>query len=305
MPRRNDDAGADDRRAAGDIRAHQVTRSTEDGVFGQPLDPDALEDAGAHEGAAPPETPPAASLDRWSPFATSIGRRVAVSCSLEPVVHLKTSRRIGYRIAARVQRHPDFAALTAAEFQRLAPIDLERIDFATIARGLDRLRPIAAQRKPPTLILPVANLSLQTRRGRATLVDLLRQARAFAEHGVICEVTGAEGAPSAAMQEAVTSLRPLCLRVIARLRVAPGADARHLKGVGLDGLSARCRAQTPAELMDALRSFVQANGYVAGTFMLYQLPSLELARAAAELGITHATLAPHRLKVVRLDDEPY
>jgi hypothetical protein len=290
--------------SVGDVRVHQVTRITEDGVFGQALAPAAVEAAGAREEGID-EAPAPASLDAWSPFATSIGHRVAVSGSLEPIVHLKSSRRIGYRLASRVQRQPAFAALTQAEFQRLAPIDLERIDLATIARGLDRLRVIAAQQKPPSLIVPIANVTLQTRQGRANIIDLLRRARAFVAHGLICELTGVEGAPVATIQEAVASLRPFSLHVIARLRPAAGGDARHLKGVGLDGLSARCHAQTRDELMEAVRSFVRANGFMAKTFLLYQLPSVELARAAAEFGITHATLAPHRLRAVRLDDEPY
>lgn len=289
-----------------DLRVHEVTRITEQGVFGQRLDVSQVEAAEALERSkAGQEEAEPVSFDRWTPFTTSTGQRVGVSCSLEPVLHLRNSGQIGYRVAPRVQHQPGFGALTHREFQRLAPSDIEKIDFATIARALDRVRITAAENKPPTLIIPVSYTTLQSRRGRATIIALLRQARTFVVHGLICEITGMEGAPAGSLQEAVRAILPLCLHVVGRLAEPRIEDARHLVGIGLGGLSARApRATDDAQLVNWVRTFVRSAGRVSKTLMLYQVNDLREARLVAELGVTHVTFAPQRLKVHFIDEEP-
>jgi len=290
----------------GDLQVHEVTRITEDGVFGQRLDVGAVEKAEAAERASRTEAAAQpATLDRWTPFTTTEGERIGVSCSLEPVLNLRNSDRIGYRIASRVQHQPGFGALTRREFQRLSSADLERIDFATLARGLDRIRSTAAANKPLTLIAPVSYATLQSRRGRATIIALLRQARDFVRHGVICELTGIEGAPAAQLQSTIAALAPFCLHVVGRLSDLAVDDGRHLVDVGLQGVTARCPPLTgAAQFAGWVKQFAKVGARVSRTLMLYQVADMPLATIAGELGVTHVTLMPQRLKVHFIDDEP-
>ena len=291
---------------AGELKLHEVTEITDDGVFGRSVDMRDVEQAERAKRAAapPPEAPARKSLDVWTPFMTSTGLNIALSASLEPVLALKTSGRIGYRIAARVHHKARLAALSRRELERLSPADIERSDFGAIARGLDRVIGAGAQSKPAALIVPVSHTTLHSRSGRATLIALLRKARTFVEVGLIAEITGIEGAPASQVLEGIAALRPLTLHVIGRIANIQRDDARHMIGVGLDGISARCpRLKQDSDFLDCVRNFAKANGRVGRGLFLYQAPDLARGRMAAEQGVTHITLAPQRLKVTFLDDE--
>jgi hypothetical protein len=292
-----------------ELKLHEVARITEEGIYGRPVSLADAERAEHSERARPAvtaEQPVRASVDIWTPFLTSTGLQVALAASLEPVVVLKTNSRIGYRIAARVHRRPNFASLSRREFERLAPADLERIEFGSIARGLDRLRAIAAKSRPPALILPVSSITLQNRARRATLVGLLRQARAFTDIGLICEITGVESAPPAALAESIAGLRPFAQHVLGRLSDIQRDDGRHLAGVGLDGISGRCPwFADDSDFTRCAETFVRANARIGKALFLYQVQDLYRGRMAGAVGVTHVTLAPQRLKVAFLDDEPH
>jgi hypothetical protein len=292
----------------GELTLHEVTRIDADGIYGRPVALAEAESADQSEKTRVAEAAPVAerpSLDTWTPFATTTGLKVALAASLEPVEMLKNGSRMGYRIATRVHRQPSFAALTRREFERLAPADLNRIDLGSIARGLDRLRAIAGPTRPPALILPVSYLTARGRNGRAALINLLRQARSFVEIGLICEITGVESAPTAALAETVAALRPFVLHVIGRISDIERDDGRHLVGVGLDGISGRCPTFVDdTDFTRCAETFVKANGRVGKALFLHQVQDMYRARMAGALGVTHVTLAPQRLKVAILDDEP-
>jgi hypothetical protein len=287
---------------------HEVTRIDESGVYGRPVDLAQAETEERSERTRTIAAPGRAgrpSLDTWTPFVTATGLRVALAAGLEPVVLLKTSSRIGYRIAVRVHHQASFAALTRREFERLSTTDLERIDFGSIARGLDRLRSVGAPRKPPALILPVSYATVQNRNGRATLISLLRRARSVVEVGLICEITGVEGAPPAALAEAIASLRPFAQHVIGRLSDIQRDDARHLVGSGLDGVSGRSPIfADDADFTHCAGGFAKANSRVGKALFLYQVQDMYRGRMAGALGVSHVTLAPQRVRAQLVDDEP-
>lgn len=295
----------------GELKLHQVSRIDHGGVYGRPIALAEAEQTEQSERRRLPATTPAdaerqrKSLDTWTPFSTTSGLRVALAASLEPVVVLKNGSRLGYRIATRVHHQPSFAALTRREFERLAPADIQRIDLGSIARGLDRMRSLAGSVRPPALILPVSFLTAHSRSGRAGLISLLHRARALVEIGLICEITGVESAPTGALAETIAALRPFVLHAIGRLSDIERDDARHLVGIGLDGVSARCPLfADDTDFSRCAEAFVKANSRVGKALFLHQVQDMFRSRMAGALGVTHVTLAPQRLKVAILDDEP-
>jgi hypothetical protein len=116
---------------------------------------------------------------------------------------------------------------------------------------------------------------------------------------------GVEGVPSASLHETVFAIEPFCLRVIARLSEPTGDDIRNLSGAGFAGVSARRQPHTgEAELFGWLNAYVRTVGRVAKTIFLHQVRDIREAHAVASTGVTHATLAPQRIKVHFIDDEP-
>ena len=279
--------------AVADIRVHSVIRITSEGVFGERLDVDAVEAEYAAASARSQEASAcSSSLDRWTPFVTSTGLKVGVTCSLEPALQLKSYRRIGYRVARQVMELPDGALLSRRELEGLAQRDLEKIDLATMARGIELVRSANLNVKPSVLVLPVSQATVQSRRGRALVAALLRQGRRDGQHGLICELFGFNGASIAALLETITALRPFCLHVIGHLDAHPAQDIRGLDATRLNGLSVQC----PPDIGDAAfigwaRSFVSLGRRVSKVLFIDQLPSLGHARVAASLGVSHATLA--------------
>jgi hypothetical protein len=290
-----------------DIRIHEITRIETDGIYGQRIDATEVEASQRAERCdAPLEGEAPTSLDRWSPFTTARGLGVSVTCALEPVLSLRSADRIGYRIAPRVQTLPALGALTRRQREILSATDLERIDFATIARALDRIRNTAAERRPPTLIVPISCATLQSRRGRGTSIDLLRNGRSFVQHGLICELLGVEGAPIGALREIVSAIAPFCLHVVARMSDAEFGSLAHLVGVGFGGVSVRCATRdSNAQFGEWVGRVLRGASCISKTVLLYQVADLGKVATARERGATHATLAPQRLKIHFIDDEPW
>jgi hypothetical protein len=238
------------------------------------------------------ERPHAASVDRWSPFVAANGCRVRVSCVLEPVFELRTYGRIGYRIARRVISMGEEEVLSPAELRNLSRADIQRIDLATIARGLDRLRAEASGERQLSLIIPVSYISLSHRSGRAALADQLHEAKALVQAGVIVEVCDIEGVPQAALLEAIALIRPFCMFLIGRLNGAPDNGLGNLQNTGLSGVSfdAPRVMSGDAEFMGWTRAAVQAAKRVAKSVIIYHLGSARQAGMAALLGASHASL---------------
>jgi hypothetical protein len=277
-----------------DLAIREVAAITAAGLQAAPVDVVALLAAADRESAEAAASPDEVNGDQWSPFLASDGRRVRVSCTLQPVLELKGYARIGYRVARRVLLLATDEVLPAAEHSRLTRGDLERIDFATIARGLDRLRSEAEGEAMPSLTIPVSYVSLSNQRGRAVLIGLFKQAQQAVQRGLICEVCDIDGVPQAALLAAISFIKPYCLFVVGRTAAAHDANIRNLRGAGLQGVSieAEDRFESDAEFFQWARGAIASAKTVAKSVLIYDLPNARCAALAATLGATHASIRP-------------
>lgn len=224
-------------------------------------------------------------------FTAANGRPLRVSCRLEPVLELKAFRRIGYRMARQVMDMETGQPLSVDETVRLTRADLERIDLATLSRGLDRLQAESEGAKELTLTLPVSYVSLSNPHGRKALVAYFKQAREAVLKGLVCEVTEIEGVPEVGLSAAFAAIRPYSLLLVGR-RAPPYGDSQILASVGLQGVSIEC----PAELSDDgefvawARQSTDAGKKVARSVMAFGVPSTRHLAIAAHLGASHGSL---------------
>lgn len=259
--------------------------------------------AAGEEGAAPElaigdlaaaanAQPARRSVDRWSPFVSVDGRQLRVSATLEPVYELKGFTRIGFRLIRRVIVTRTREELSVTAVAELSASDLLRVDLATIARGMDRVQADGEGEKQLSLIIPLSYASLASHRGRAELVQPLREADRHVTCGVICEICDIEGVPSGGLLSAVSLIKPFTLLVVGHLIHPTIQTLSRLKGAGLRALSIECpRGLSDAEFSAWAIRAVRPAKRVAGSVMVY---SVESARRAGELGLigaTHVSLA--------------
>jgi len=278
-----------------DIVVHEVRSITSGTIEGRRIDVAAVEAAltdQAADSAAPRDPAATMSLARGSPFVTNDGRRVRVSCTLEPLINLKTFARIGYRIRRRVLQLPDETALPSRDQSRLSRSDVEKIDMATLLRGLDRLNDDSGASKQPSLVLPVSYTSLTNTRGRGLILDVFERARSKVQAGLLCEICDIEGVPPGMLLAATSLIRPFCLFVIGKLNEPPARSLAALKNTGLQAVSYDWpqTATGEAEFIGEMRDLVAFTKSAVKTLIVYQLPSQRCAAIAAQLGATHATL---------------
>lgn len=277
-----------------DLRVCEVTRLSPTSLGGALLDPVHVEAAAAREAppAALPETEvPFTQRANWSPFVTTDGHSVRVSCALEPVIELKNHARIGYRLARRVLRVETETELSEPERQRLSRADIERIDLATIARGIGRLASEEGAQLP-SLIIPVSFITLSSLKSRALLVAAFKEAQTHVQRGLICEIVDIEGVPPSVLLAAISMIRPFCLFVVGHLRDPCDAATRDLKGAGLQGLSFDCAPNLDgdAQFLGWARSAITVSKRVTRSVMIYRLSGPRQAALADALGATHASL---------------
>ena len=278
----------------------QVTKITGGGIVAQHADFEASgPEADADDVDIDPEPPlaPAAdeasqqSVDRWTPFVASDGRQLRVSATLEPVFELKGFSRIGFRMVRRViAMHRDAEEeLSPQQVAMLSTSDLLRVDMATIARGIERLRSEGQQQL--SLIVPLCFTSLSSQRGRAAFVAQLKEAGSFVRLGVICEICDIEGVPPSMLLAAASLLRPFALLVVGRLAVTtPGAIAR-MEGAGMQALSFECpQGLGDAEFLGWAQGALGAAKRVAKSVLVYHAGNPTRAGALATLGATHVSL---------------
>jgi hypothetical protein len=276
-----------------DLTVREVTRITQDGLEAVLLDPAQVQAAAERETAKEIEREgPTGRVDRWTPFVASDGRTVRVSCRLEPVYELKHYSQIGHRLARHVLRMNTEDPLTPAELQNLSRTDIEKIDLATIARGLDRLRAEAGGQRDLSLIIPVSYITLSHLHGRASLAELFEEAKAFVRTGVICEVCDIEGVPQAALMTATSLIRPYCMFASGGLSAAPDHGVGNLRDARLRAVSFEAPEAivSDAEFFGWAKRSIRAAKQVARSVMIYRIASLRHAGIAGLLGASHAGL---------------
>jgi hypothetical protein len=234
--------------------------------------------------------PGARLLDRWSQFVATDGRQLRISATLEPVYELKGFTRIGFRMIRRVIVVSSGEELTSQQVSALSPVDLLRADLATITRGVDRLGAEGGEQQL-SLIVPVSFSSLASLRGRAELVEPLKQAGSLVKLGVICEILDSEGVPPGALLTATTLVRPFSLLVVGRLdRPSQGSIAR-LQGGGLQALSFECpKGMGDAEFFGWSSAAIAAARKLTKSVMVYGASSTQRAGTLASLGASHVSI---------------
>lgn len=279
-----------------DVGVHQVTRLTPEGLEARRVDVRTAAAMGAGQAdeiAGEPQPGSSDSLggaDQWTPFVTAQGVGLQVTTQLEPVMQLRGKRAIGLRLTNRVAHLRSGRQLRAPELARLATADLLRIDIAGLLKGLDALRQEDQRRL--TVIVPVTLSSLSHPVGRARIVTGLQEARAHVDGGVICELRLIEGAPSAALAQAVAIVRPYCLLVLGHLDEPSIGLARLLKGTGLNGVSTRVpQGLEGAAFIGWASAAIRSARHASKSVLLYGLSSERAMSTAITLGATHGSRA--------------
>ena len=258
----------------------------------------ALDAARTEPRVIPPEDSPLP--EAWNPFVAADGRTLRVSCVLEPVFELKTFTQIGFRITRRVISVPDGAELNAQALRNLTTADVERVDHATIARGVSRLRSEQGNAKQPTLLLPVSYTTLASQRGRAPLIARFKDATAGVEKGLVCEICDIEGVPGSALAAVAVLIKPFCLIVVGKLREAPARTPEDLRGVRLQGVAFEA-GQHPLdhqEFMTWAERAVANAKRVARSVIIHGLSGTEYLALAGLAGASHASLGAPRTGTV-------
>jgi hypothetical protein len=279
----------------------QVTKIARGRVDAQQMD--ARAEAAARRDAVAADPPESASadrtsdivavpsVDRWTPFVSNDGRHVRVSATLEPVFEMKTFSRIGFRMVRRVivMNRNDEEELSPPQVAMLSTADLLRVDLATIARGVDRLR--SESELSLSLILPLSFTSLSSQKGRAEFVAQLKEAGALVKLGVICEICDIEGVPPGALLAATSLVRPFTVLVAGRLLTPTPAVIHRLEGSGLQALSFDCPPGLgDAEFVGWASVTIAAAKRIAKSVLVYRAGSPKRAGLLASLGASHVSL---------------
>jgi hypothetical protein len=230
-------------------------------------------------------------VNRWTPFVAVDGRRLRVSATLEPVYELKGFTRIGFRMIRRVIVISTAEELSAQQVAALSASDIMRADLATITRGIDRLRAEAGGERQLSLIVPLSFTSLSSQKGRAELVEPLKEAGGLVRLGVICEILDVEGVPPGALLAAASLVRPFSLLVVGRMTGSTAASMERMKGAGLQALSFECpQGLGDAEFMGWATTTIATAKKVAKSVLVYRVSSPQRAATLASLGATHVSL---------------
>jgi hypothetical protein len=230
---------------------------------------------------------------RWNPFVASDGRTLTVSCVLEPLLEVRGFAQVGFRMRRRVV-DPEGRALDRKALSSMASVDIERVDLATIARGISRAMAESGNRKQPTLMLPLSCVTMASQRGRMAVGAALEVAAGAVREGLIAEITDVDLAASGAVLAATTLLKPYCRVLVGGLSAPPVSAPAHLSQTGLHGL-AFDGGEGPAALMPFKRwaqTRISTARKVAKSVVVYGLPTPSHAALAGLAGATHTSLGP-------------
>lgn len=282
----------------GALSVCRVTKLEGSELTATPIDPraamdgEAREVAAARAAAAAQADPTLLSPDRWSPFTAGNGKRVRVSCKLEPVFELKGNTRIGYRLTRRVVVEDTDKELSTDEVRNLTRGDLLKIDMATISRGVARLKSEQPEGQELSLIVPVSYVSLSTIDGRKVMKTAFDQARQWVLKGVICEVCDIEDVPQGPLLSVISLIKPASLLVVGHLSGDTPRVTSSLKDTGLQAISVVCphNLASDAEFLGWARETIKSVRRVTRSVMIYGCSSPRRVAMAGLMEATHASL---------------
>jgi len=231
------------------------------------------------------------SPERWSPFVAGNGRKVRVSCKLEPVFELKGNTRIGYRLNRRVIDVETDETMSPDAVRNLSRGDLLKIDMATISRGLMRLNAASEADQALSLIIPVSYITLSNHNGRNLLATAFNQARQKVLAGVICEVCDIEDVPQGPLLSAVSLIRPWSVFVIGHLFDETPRAASYMRDAGIQAVSMTCPTHIDgdAEFLGWAKDAIRAANRVSRSAMVYGCTPKRIALAGL-MGASHASV---------------
>ena len=230
-------------------------------------------------------------VNRWTPFVATDGRRLRVSATLEPVYELKGFTRIGFRMIRRVIVITTNEELSPQQVSALSTGDILRADLATITRGIDRLKGEAPGERQLSLTVPISFTSLSSSRGRAELMEPLKEASGLVRLGVVCEILDVEGVPPSALLSAAALVKPFSLLVVGRMTGASAGAMQRLRGAGLQAMSFECpQGLGDAEFLGWANATITAAKAVARSVLVYGVSSPQRAATLASFGATHVCL---------------
>ena len=287
--------GEDQMAAAGVL---QVTKITDGRLEAQRMDERAEVHAEGDEEEPPPpaaatpgEGTPGKTIDQWTPFVAADGRGLRVTASLEPVYEMKGFTRIGFRMIRRVIVIRSEEELSTQQIAMLSTADLLRVDLATVARGIDRLRGEPTGERQLSLVVPLSFTSLSSYKGRAEFVKQLKEAGSLVRLGVVCEISDVDDVPPGALLAATSLLRPFTLLLVGRLTNTEPAAIVRLEGCGLQALSFECpHGLSGAELVRWATVTIRAAKRVAKSVMIYRAGSPRDAATLGSLGASHVSM---------------
>jgi hypothetical protein len=278
-----------------DCRIREATGLEPGRIQVRELDPQSVVDAAREEvrRATPPRPSDEAEAARAdNPFTAASGELLRVSLRLDPLFSLSDFVQVGYRLNRQVIDEHSGEALSHEALSRLTTSDLEKIDLATIARGLSRLKSERAKAREPSLVLPVAFPTLASQKARRALIACLKGARETIPVRVTCEISRLEGVPPNALYSAVGMMKPFCDGVIGGVE-KPRRSAAGLRGSGLAGLAFAYTGPSSEDadrMIAALGPDLEAAAAVSNRVLLLGLRSARELSLAAILGASHATL---------------
>ncbi|WP_339914202.1 hypothetical protein [uncultured Brevundimonas sp.] len=274
-----------------DVIVHVVTRIENDSVLGDRLNP-----AAADEAASQAELSAADTTQRQTEFCLSDGRAARVSCTLEPLIQLKTGQKIGLRVNSRVMLTATGALLDAGERRSLSSRDKYLLDISAIARSIDRVQAEQAGDEVPILVVPIACSSITNQERAREIFDMLASMRLEVEHGILCELTDAEGASPVSAAAALTELKSHCMRVVVRGDTEnpdylPIAADRNISGVCYEAPKS---LEGDVSFLHWIKPLLRGRRASTKGVLIFGLSGQRQVVLAAAAGATHASLATAR-----------
>ncbi len=276
----------------------KVTKIEAGELTALPIDPRLTADGEAREvqdaraAAEAAADPTLLSPDRWSPFSAGNGKRVRVSCKLEPVFELRGNTRIGYRLSRRVIDVETDLELTQEDVRNLTRSDLLKIDMATLSRGVARMQTDLKGGAELSLIVPVSYVSLSTVEGRKVMKTAFDQARQWVQRGVICEVCDIEDVPQGPLLSVISLIKPASILVVGHLTSDAPRVTGTLRETGLQAISITCPKNLvgDAEFLSWARDTIKSVRRVTRSVILYGCDSHRRLAMAGLMGATHASI---------------
>ncbi len=264
-----------------------------------PIDPRAIADGEAKEvqaaraAAEAAADPTLLSPDRWSPFTAGNGKRVRVSCKLEPVFELRGNTRIGYRLGRKVIDIETEQELSPEEVRNLTRADLLKVDMATLSRGVARMQTDLKGGAELSLIVPVSYVSLSTMEGRKLMKTAFDQARQWVQRGVICEVCDIEDVPQGPLLSVISLIKPSSILVVGHLAGDTPRVTGSLRDTGLQAISVTCPKNLAgdAEFLGWARDTVKSIRRVTRSVIVYGCDTPRRLAMAGLMEATHASLS--------------